>query len=123
MTVQFVRGATAAEWSQKMTELKPCPCCGSERTQHSDDVAFLDCLECGVVFKCPAPALPEGYRVEEYKGFTALEFCNVVEGWEYSWDEVARIDERIGLTTHRRAADLGAPEHWPAVIAFLQGAR
>ncbi len=97
-----------------MSDLKPCPCCGSERTQHSDDVGFFDCLECGVIFKCPAPKLPDGYRV-------------------FRKQLLRRVD-RSGAWPESRVADIDAegrlwvrtpiePEEIPALVAFLQGAR
>ena len=116
-----------------MTELKPCPkqYSLSELQAHPYQTAMQmvheRALEIAKWEKEPryTPNLPEGYRVKKYRGFLALEFWNVVEGWEDSWDEVARIDhsQDIGFTTHNRISDMGAPEHWPALVAFLQGAR
>ena len=72
MTVQFVRGATAAEWSQKMTKLKPCPSCGSFRSiNHDEDVS--ECLDCGIIFD--GPKLPEGYYVND-RGSLCYNYAN-----------------------------------------------
>jgi hypothetical protein len=93
-----------------MSNAKKCPSCGSERTQYSDDVGFLDCLECWLVFKCPLPELPEGYIVRE--GYEAVELWLLDQ--QHCLGTFAD-----GVFFFNQFYDTDAP----AVIAFLQGAR